>query len=519
MATQISECPLHLGPAEQFAQVRGVLKAAAYNEETFFKILKIEQMSDVGNINFNSIDFSDAPAQFQLFCRLFFGQRSLPLRDVEAALEADQLNAFFLLGLLGTSRTDRDVVYARVLLYPVAGFLIASDRHTNPDGSAFIAPADIVFPAIYGGTLLFLKVLPKTRADQALDLGSGTGIGAFVLSRCNKLAVASDLTQRATDFATFNRALNDVTNVEVVRGDLYSAVKGRTFDRIVAHPPYVPSLDNTAIWRDGGVTGEALARRIIERLPEYLRPGGTACIVTLGLDTQEGAFEERARQWLKDAADEFDIIFAYTNERTPDEVLRDLRERNAYCDLVEQLSGLQKAFTEAGIVRMPHGAIVLRRCLEPSNRQPWTFRVKLSEVTEGADFESASQLHEYFLKEGSVRQLAEARLTLAPRLEVKATHVVYEGSLVPAEFIFETDKPFAARGRVDKWMIPLFTELDGKSTLAEIYERRRLAGDLPDGFLLDDLTSLVARMVERGFLRVPTDFTDYTNGQLLMTKA
>ena len=89
-----------------------------------------------------------------------------------------------------------------------------------------------------------------------------------------------------------------------------------------------------------------------------------------------------------------------------------------------------------------------------------------------------------------------------PELQVVATHVVHEGSLVPAEFIFETDKPFDAKGRVDSWMVPMFAQFDGHRTLREIFEPAKAADELPEGFELEDFTGLVARMIERGFFKV-----------------
>jgi hypothetical protein len=90
---------------------------------------------------------------------------------------------------------------------------------------------------------------------------------------------------------------------------------------------------------------------------------------------------------------------------------------------------------------------------------------------------------------------------------VTATHVVYEGALVPAEFIFETDKPFNAQGRVDRWMVPMFTRFNGSLTTEEIYASAQLNDELPNGFGLADFTNLVARMIERGFLTLPDSKT------------
>jgi hypothetical protein len=79
---------------------------------------------------------------------------------------------------------------------------------------------------------------------------------------------------------------------------------------------------------------------------------------------------------------------------------------------------------------------------------------------------------------------------------------VYEGELVPGEVIFETDKPFDVLGRVDRWMVPLFTQFDGVLTPKDIYDQAQIDKQLPDGFGLDDFTALVARMIERGFLKL-----------------
>lgn len=504
-ASFAAEVPVRLGTKQDFARVASSLRNAHFDEETIQRTVKIARMSDVGSVKEQEVDFSNTAAELQLFIQLFLFQRLVPLSTVEHILDPLTLAAFLALGLLGHGEFGEEQVYAKVLLYPVAGFLVASDRHSNPDGSDFDPPADIVFPAIYGGTLRFLELLPRTHFEAALDLCAGSGIGAFVLSRYSGRAVCADVSERATLFAFFNRELNNLANVESVRGDCYAAIDGQTFDCIVAHPPYVPSLSIDAIWRDGGPTGELLVRRIIEGMPRYLRPGGTFCLVTLALDTDEGSFEERARGWLNDTSRDFDIIFAATNERTPEEVVRELSERQANLG-PEGAGKIAEAFSKAGVKKLPYGALVMRRHARVGEREPWTFRTRLSEVTEGPDFERAFALHQHFLIPGSLLELAEMQPQLAPRLQVIITHVVHENALVSAEHVFETDKPFAAQGQVDRWMVPLFAGFDGQRSPREIYDQAKAKGELPDGFALEDFVGLVARMIERGFLMLPQQY-------------
>jgi methylase of polypeptide subunit release factors len=69
----------------------------------------------------------------------------------------------------------------------------------------------------------------------------GTGIAALVAAQKDAAhAWAFDITARATHFAEFNRRLNAIPNVTAAEGDLYAPAGGQTFDRIVAHPPYLP---------------------------------------------------------------------------------------------------------------------------------------------------------------------------------------------------------------------------------------------------------------------------------------
>ncbi|HKR11876.1 MAG TPA: methyltransferase [Pyrinomonadaceae bacterium] len=502
----ITEVPIRAGTEAEFARVALSLKEANFDEETILRTLNIKSLSNIGSVEDADLDFENTSAKLRSFVELFLLQRLVSRGKAESSIGVDELQTFFSLGLLGSGEFGTDQVYSRVLLYPLAGFLVVSDRHSNPDGSSFNPPPDIVFPAIYGGTLRFLNLVPRRPFECALDVCAGSGIGAFVLSRHSKQAVCTDITKRATMFAQFNARLNGLHNVEPVSGDCYEGVKGRTFDCIIAHPPYVPSLGIETIWRDGGLTGELLVRRLIEGLPEHLRPGGTFCLVTLALDTKEGSFEERARRWLNDSAAEFDIIFATSNERSPETILKELSEKDDNLGS-EGVKRIGNAFAEAGVTKIPYGALVMQRYDRPRERQPWTLRTTLSEVTDSSDFDAAFALHRHLARPGSLPGLSETPVRLAPRLQVIITHVVYEGALTSAEHIFETDKPFAVRGAVDRWMVPLLARCDGELSCREIYEQSKLNGELPDGFELTDFMSLVARMLERGFLLLPEQLT------------
>lgn len=500
--------PLRIGSREDFARVREAFRAASFDDATVCRVLKIKDMSDLGAVDplktditglISKADLSGVSEHLSFFIRAFLFLEFVSREEVTRLFDRQTIYSFLALDVLRIeAANDEAQYYTPAFIYPVAGFVVASDLYRNRDNSTFAPPPDVVFPAIYSGTLRFLNVMGKSPARDALDLCAGSGIGALALSRHVERAVSSDITERASHFALFNKMLNERENVEVVCGDLYEPVKGRTFDRIVAHPPYMPALKSSVIWRDGGETGELLTRSIVAGLPEYLRRGGFFYTLCIGLDTKDAPFEERARGWLGDGAREFDVIFAGGQEQKPAQVAKNIAFRNkSYGDAeVAELTG---AFESAGATNVVYGALVIHR-REAVEAEPLTLRAGFTSSTEGADFEWTIKWNQERKHPSFLERLLQSRPRLAPHLHVTVKHTVQDGELLPKDFVIETDKPFLAATRIDGWTVPLIAEFTGERTPAEVYNLAREADAVPEDFQLEDFASLVERLLERGYL-------------------
>jgi SAM-dependent methyltransferase len=502
--------PLRLGGDDDFARAESLLKDAGFEEATILRTLKIKEMADLSDVKPHEIDLAASATELlALLIRLFLFSEAVERAETERLIESTTLGSLQKLDILrvgafeGSDGGSYEANYSPVFLYPVAGLLIASDRHNNPDGSVFVPPPDIVFPAINAGTLLFLKVISKSPAQNVLDLCSGTGVAALLLSKRVQRVVISDITARATHFANFNRLLNRRSNVEVVEGDLYDAVEGQSFDRIVAHPPYVPSLSNDTIYRDGGETGETLVRRIIEGLPTFLRPGGTYYSLSVGLDTTEGKFEERVRQWLGSSQHEFDVIFAFSDERSPRQFARERAALTGDADPSE-IARWSEIFGSVGARSLVYGAMVIhrRKSAAVGEGRPLTIRPRLGQDVDGSDFEWALRWREWRSRSKALQELADARPCLAPHLTVKVTHVVKDGELVPDDHVLQSVKPFPTATRVDPWIVSLVTKFDGRRTPLELYTAGRNESLLPEWFAMSDFLDLVSTLIERGYLEL-----------------
>lgn len=478
--------------------MRAFLQKATFTDDVICRALAIDDMSDLGRVAWSALDLAPYPEAFRWCLHIFIRGLSADQRESCAVCGEEVFAALLSLGLLRPSRKNASLVVCPAWLYPADGFFLASDRRDDPDGDPYKPGEDVVFPAIYAGTLRFLDLLPRGSIQDALDLCGGSGVGALHLSRSAKNPVTADITERSSFFAEFNAKLND-TRVLSLCGDLYAPVTGRTFDLISAHPPFVPAVGKNMVYRDGGETGEEITRRIIEGLPQYLKPHGTCVILCVGRDTTESRFEQRAQGWLGPNAREFDLVFGLEKVLSIDEVVDSLRKRGEQVDpaLAKELDARLRAL---GTHQFVYGALFVRREGLSGVQEP--ARVQLTLDGRAEDFERILAWRRHRHQAGFSSWLSEARPKLAPELQLTVRHVVQDGQLVPAEFVFAIEKGFRAALRPDGWIVPLLARFSGQLSVRKVFERAKAESELPDGFALDDLSGLVASMVEKRFFEL-----------------
>jgi hypothetical protein len=255
------------------------------------------------------------------------------------------------------------------------------------------------------------------------------------------------------------------------------------------------------IYRDAGAGGEDITRAVVTGLPTHLRPGGKALILCQGRDAEEGSFEERARTWLGAAQTDFDVVFALQNTKTIDEEVASLANRTLR-PTQEDLVALRNRFLQMGTRQFVYGALALQRHRDQSTA-PWTTRTRLAPETTGGDFERLIAWHHRCQEAGFHDWLARTAPCMSPHLQLTVRHLVQDGGLVPAEFVFETDHPFASATRFDGWVAPLVARCDGRRPASELYAEARKESELPADFELRNFLELVALLVARGYVTLP----------------
>jgi len=120
----------------------------------------------------------------------------------------------------------------------------------------------------------------------ALDLGTGTGVLAFLLARAGARVIATDLEPRAVACARENAATLGLSEaVEVRRADLFP---GERFDLLVSNPPWVPAEAHSALDRAVYDPGGRFLAALLSGIPGALRQGGEAWVVLSDLAERLG---------------------------------------------------------------------------------------------------------------------------------------------------------------------------------------------------------------------------------------
>jgi ribosomal protein L3 glutamine methyltransferase len=176
--------------------------------------------------------------------------------------------------------------------------------------------------ALFGGGDGALIDTPDA-VTRVLELCTGSGCLA-ILAASLFPAAQVDAVELSTDaLAVADRNVADHSlgdRVRLLNGDLFQPVKGRTYDLIIANPPYVAAEVVDAFPPEfaaeprmahlGGADGLDLVRRILDRAKAHLEPGG-GLLCEIGEDREllEVGYPDTPFLWLDTAESEGEVFW------------------------------------------------------------------------------------------------------------------------------------------------------------------------------------------------------------------
>ena len=490
--------PLTIGSPEEFARLRNILREADYTEKSVCERSGIQSIFDFEPRQKDAYEPQPFRDRMDALLRVLMHGQLARRSDLLAVLDSHELATLESLGVLARSPGDASLLYSTAVLYPIENVYIASDRPFPPlpDWSGTV-PADVVFSGISRHTRIFLGSIPRDPCESLLDLCAGSGVAGIIAgANFAKTACTADLGERCVHFSEFSRRLNGLENVSSAAGDLYEAVPGRMFDRIVAHPPYIPSKETSILFRDGGEDGEQIFRGVIEGLAQALAPAGRLHCVTFGSDRRSGELEDRIRGWLGSAETEFDVVVVASELRNrPDSAIRTLTKGEKL-----KLGESGETLERLGVTRLFYGSVMVQR--KPLTRAAFTartFRSPRTPLSAAEDYRRlATTLYSPELSANGVETVP----CLAPELRLTVTHKPGPEGLIPQEYSLRLDYPWISEARTESWIAALLSLCNGTSRVGEIYDRLRLEDIMGEETTPAEFWGLVRLLAVSGYLEL-----------------
>jgi methylase of polypeptide subunit release factors len=423
----------------------------------------------------------------------------VPEAEARTALAPLELDALTGLGVVEPA--GGGAVRSPVRIAPFDAFLVVSDRPDLVESRE--PPADFV-GSINPTSLTLAKLTVRDPVESALDLGTGCGIQALLLSRHARHVVATDVNPRALEYARFNAQLNGIDNVETRQGSFFEPVEGETFGLVVSNPPFVISPDSVLTFRDSGLSGDDVSREVVRGAAARLEEGGFATVLCNWASRADEDWSAPPSAWVDGTG--CDAWILHNDSEDPlryAAVWNQLVRRHDPTAYAETLDRWVAYHREIGAERLNHGGVILRR---RSSGRNW---LAADELPPGAIRPAADHIRRVFDAHDHVHSLADEQALLDESLVLVEGHRVEQTArLVEGEYEIERatltlDEGIAFEGAVDTYTLHVLARCDGRRTLCEaLAEVAEAAGVDPDLFASTGL-GIVRRLYELGFLVRP----------------
>jgi len=487
---------------DDFRRLREVFEKAGYTDRSILDVLGVR--------DFPSLKGTDVPLLLRRTKEQSPLHTLIRLFLIETGCEADAVRDAFhplapeTLIKAGIVRIDSDVVTAAVKILPYRGLYIAFDL---PSLLRSGQKKDYVM-GIGSSTLTLANLTVRKPSRLTLDLGTGCGIHAFLAAGHSGSVLATDLNPRALAFAAFNARLNNMSHVHCLQGDLFVPVTGRTFDLVVSNPPFVISPESEYIYRDGGLEGDGITRKIVSQVPQYLNEGGYCQILCNWAELSGQDWKDRLHSWFEGTGCDAWVLRSESLDAET-YALTWIRhtEKSGTGQFSVQFEKWMAYYEAQGIVSMGAGVITMRRNSGSTN---WFRADEAPERMLGPCGEHivrgfASRDFLQTVKDDAM--LLETKLSISPdvRLERKARPA--DKGWADEMMQLRLAQGLSFSGNIDPYMANLIVKCDGTRPLGDLLDEMAKALAADTDSLAPAFCTIIRDLVGRGFLLPPGDGT------------
>jgi SAM-dependent methyltransferase len=475
------------GDADRLADA---LRAAGYTAEAVVDLLGEEAAGALARAErVPGLRATTGGSPLETLVRLFLLGSTEPAAAVRAALPLSAAPAIE--GVL--LEPDGDGYRAAIDLRPYEGWWVVADLGTDvrpgpvrPDHVLGVGPA----------SLTLSSATVRRPVGTALDIGTGCGVQSLHLSEHAAAVIGTDVLPRALAMARLTARLNGL-HWELIEGDLLAPVEGRRFDLVVSNPPFIVGPgDGGFAYRDSGLAGDEVSRRLIQRAPDVLADGGRCQLLANWIHRRGESWEDRLAGWLDGLG--CDAWVWQREVADPSQYaalwLTDAGEKGSPA-YEARYSRWLDWFAATGVEAIGFGLVTLRR--SGADRPT----VRIEEVPQPIDEPAGPEVAAWFDRLDALRgvDIGAVRFDRAPGLQLEQTAAPGPDGWAVTSQRLRQPAGLHWTAPVDPAVAALVAGCDGTRPLREI----AVVLDLAYGIDPDQVDDMARALAERGFL-IPT---------------
>ncbi|HUI76482.1 MAG TPA: methyltransferase [Bryobacteraceae bacterium] len=349
-------------------------------------------------------------------------------------------------------------------------------------------------------TLLLQHFSIHKPSRDTLDLGTGCGVHAILAAEYSERVCATDLNPRAEQFVAFNAQLNNVNKVEYLFGDTFEPVKGRTFDSILANPPFFVTPTSTKLFCENEMELDEYCRRVVREAAEHLNEGGYFQAVMEWVQVRGQKWQERLEEWLDGTHCDAWIVRGYDRDaagyaqmrigetRSPEEAACKFQQWMAY-------------YRERGVEEIHGGLFAMRR----RSGRNW---LRIEEATAGDKEPFGDSILELFATQDILAthprddELLGMKPCLSPQARLEQKSRVEGGKWIPTSLVLQLTGGVPAKQAVERGVAEFLGQCDGSKTLEELAQGLGTQVNASPEEVRQQCCAVVRRLAQQRFLQI-----------------
>jgi hypothetical protein len=285
-------------------------------------------------------------------------------------------------------------------------------------------------------------------------------------ARFSERVTATDLNPRATEFTLFNARLNGFASIECLTGDTFEPVAGRTFDLILANPPFFVTPTSSQMFSENEMELDQYCRRVVREAAGRLNDGGFFQAVLEWVQVAGQTWQERLSEWLEGSGCDAWVLRSYVRDAAgyARERIRETLPGQSYS---EKMEAWMEYYGNHGVEEIHGGILAMRR----RSGRNW-LRLDGTPVEAKAPF--GNLVLETFATQDILHDEPDdpALLEMRPRLpdgaELDQRFRIKGGAWAPASLHIVLTGAAPAHSAVEREVAGFLGRCDGASTLRDL---------------------------------------------------